>query len=233
MSTKNAVITGATKGIGRAITLALAKKGYDVAICARNEQELHSFVQELKNTYNIQVWSRVVDCSDKAAVQGFAAFIVKELGQVQVLVNNAGMFSPGPILEETDLQFEQMMFTNVFAAYYLTKALVPIMPLGASIFDISSAAAAEALPHAPSYSVSKIAMSGLNKMFREELKHKGIKVTAILPGATLTDSWKGVDIAAERFVQAADIANVVVHALEMSKNAVMDEIIVRPIEGSL
>lgn len=233
MTTKNAVITGATKGIGRAVTIALAKKGYNVALCARNEHDLQSFVQELTTTYKIKVWSRVVDCSDKAAVQQFAAFIGNEIGQVHVLVNNAGMYSPGPMLEETDTQFEQMMFTNVFAAYYLIKTLVPLMPTGASIFNISSAAAAQQLPHAPSYSVSKVALSGLNRMFREELKHKGIKVTAILPGATLTDSWNGVDIAAERFVQAEDIANVIIHALAMSKSAVMDEIIIRPIEGSL
>ncbi len=226
----NALITGATKGIGRAIAFALAEKGYNLGICARNESELTALSTLLQEQYGIQVAAMPVDCSKKEALLAFYAFAVKRLGSIDVLVNNAGLFMPGTIMDEPDTHFEEMMQLNVFAPYYLTKIVAADMLPGSHVFTICSLASVQNLPHAPSYSISKMAVLALHRVLKEELRQRSIKATAILPGATLTDSWKGTVIDTKRFVQAEDIAATVVCALQMSAAAYVDEISVNPLE---
>ena len=233
---KTAVITGATKGIGRAIAERFAKEGYNLAVNSRNEADL----QEMKATFaeaypEMKVDVKVCDMSVKSQVLEFGEWAKTELDSIDVLVNNAGFFIPGTIVEEEDGALEAMINTNLYSAYYLSRSLVGNM-ISANkghVFNICSIASIIAYPNGGSYSISKFAMLGFSKVLREELKETGVKVTSILPGATWSNSWQGVDLPTARLMQANDVAEAVISATRMSPSAVVEEIILRPQLGDL
>ena len=230
------VITGATKGIGRAIAEKFAEGGFDLAVCSRNNNDLQAFKKELKEQHpGIQVLTKVADVRKKKDVLAFADFIKKNWTGVDVLVNNAGVFIPGAVSEEEDGALEMMVETNLYSAYHLTRALLPMMVKKGSghIFNMCSIASLIAYPNGGSYSISKFALLGFSKVIREELKEKGIKVTSIMPGATWSASWAGVELPESRLMQADDIAIATWSAFQMSPSAVVEDIVVRPQLGDL
>jgi NADP-dependent 3-hydroxy acid dehydrogenase YdfG len=233
---RKAVITGATKGIGRAIAEALATEGYDIAVCSRNENDLKAMQDDFIIRFpRTRLIYQVVDVSHKANIFNFAQYIEDAWNRVDVLVNNAGIFLPGVIHEEADTALETMIQTNLYSAYHLTKKVLPMMlsQNKGHIFNMCSVASEKAYPNGGSYSISKFALLGFSKNLREELKPKGIKVTSILPGATWSDSWAGFEGPEERLMQARDVAEVVLAALRMSASAVMEDIVLRPQLGDL
>ncbi len=232
----NAVITGSTKGIGKAIVELLVSKGINVAICSRNELEINKFIEALNSSYpSVKAIGLKTDMSQKSEVLNFASFVLKEFETIDILVNNAGVFIPGELTQEEDGALEMMIETNLYSAYHLTRALIPNMIKNQSghIFNMCSIASKIAYPNGGSYSISKFALLGFSKVLREELKTKNIKVTSILPGATWSASWEGVDLPKSRLMQADDIAKIVWNALEMSPSAVIEDIIIRPQLGDL
>ena len=205
---KSILVTGGTKGIGRAIVDRFATEGFDIFTCSRNESELLGLRNFLEAKYpGIQVLAFSADLSKKEEVIRFSD-AVKRVSIPDVLVNNTGIFLPGALHDEPDGNFEFIMQTNLFSAYYLTRAFVKEMMHRRSghIFSMGSIAGLTAYPNGGSYAVSKWAMLGMTKCLREELKPHQIKVTSILPGATLTDSWAGVDLPEERFIRPSDVA---------------------------
>ncbi|MEZ4935549.1 MAG: SDR family oxidoreductase [Saprospiraceae bacterium] len=232
----NIIITGATKGIGKAIADKFAAQGFNLAICSRHQDDLKLFKAEMQSKYpSIKVLTKVADMRKKKDVLAFADFIKKNKWEIDVLVNNAGVFLPGEISQEEDGALELMMETNLYSAYHLTRALLPVMLQKGSghIFNMCSIASLIAYPNGGSYSISKFALLGFSKVLREELKTKGIKVTSIMPGATWSASWAGVDLPESRLMQANDIAIAVWSAWTMSPSAVVEDIVVRPQLGDL
>lgn len=227
----NAVITGATKGIGKAIAIKLAENGYNLAVCSRNEPDLQELKAELEYT-GLKIFSYVTDCSNKEEVYGFCKAVHADLTSIDVLVNNAGVFLPGLMLDETDSQLENQLNLNLLAPYYLTKYFGKLMSEQQSghIFNICSVASKEVVENAGSYSVTKSALLSLNNVWRGELSKYNVKVTAILPGSTLTSSWEGTEIPAERFVQPEDIANTLYTILNLSSGVNVDEVTLKPIQ---
>ncbi len=227
----NAVITGASKGIGRAIALKLAQNGYNLAVCARNESEVRAFEKELR-AYGVNVLAIAVDCSQKIEVISFFERVADEMKSVDVLVNNVGTFLPGSILDEDDEVFEIQQQLNVNVAYYLSKNIGKMMrgAMSGHIFNICSVASLQPVENAGSYSVTKTAMLSLNNVLRKELADFNVKVTAILPGSTLTASWEGTTIAAEKFVQPEDIANSLYSILSLSSGVNVDELVLTPLK---
>lgn len=233
---RKAVITGATKGIGRAIAEMLATEGYDIAVCSRHESDLKDMAADFAERFgDVKLITKVVDVSKKQEVLEFAQFIENQWHRVDVLVNNAGVFIPGAIHTEGDGDLETMIETNLYSAYYLTRALLPLMMSlkKGYIFNMCSTASTAAYATDGSYSISKYALLGFTKNLRQEMKTHGIKVTAIMPGATWSDSWAGFEAPEERLMQARDIAEAVVSALRMSSAAVIEEIVMRPQLGDL
>jgi NADP-dependent 3-hydroxy acid dehydrogenase YdfG len=231
-----AVITGATKGIGRAIAENLAAAGYDIAVCARNAADLEAMKADFAKKFpKIAILTQVTDVRDKNQVIAFATKITNCWSTIDILVNNAGVFTPGNIHQEPDGLFEQLMETNLYSAYYLTRALIPLMlkQKRGHIFNMCSIASLKAYPDGGSYTISKFALLGFSKVLREELQTKGIKVTAILPGATWTDSWAGVTLPESRLMQAQDVAKALLAATQLSPSAVIEEIVMRPQLGDL
>jgi short-subunit dehydrogenase len=232
---KSILVTGGTKGIGKAIILRFAKESFTIFTCSRNQSELNALKQEIEQSFpQTQVTAIKADLSKRDEVLAFAAD-VKKIGTPDVLVNNTGVFLPGTIHDEPDGNFELMMETNLYSAYYLTRAFVPEMIARKSgyIFSMGSIAGTTAYPNGGSYAISKWAMLGMTKCLREELKPYQIKVTSILPGATYTASWEGSDLPVERFMKAEDVAECVWAAFNLSPHSVVEEITIRPQLGDI
>lgn len=232
----NVLVTGGTKGLGRAIIDLFYKNGANVAVCARHQSDLDSLKGVLlKQDPDRSVLTFVCDVSKKQEVRALFNYVSNEWGRIDVLVNNAGVFLPGEICAEADGALETMIETNLYSAYHLTRLVAPMMMEKGSghIFNMCSIASKIAYPNGGSYSISKFALLGFSKVLREELKTKGIKVTSILPGATWSASWEGVDLPKERLMQASDIAIAVWSAYQMSPAAVVEEIVLRPQLGDL
>lgn len=233
---KRAVVTGATKGLGLAIAHQLAQAGYDVFIGGRNKEELEATAASLDSLYPATKASFApADLSKKEAVFSFAQAILAGGSSVDVLVNNAGIYLPGEVSTEEEGRLEKLIETNLYSAYHLTRQLLPAIQQsqGGHIFNMCSIASLAAYPGGGSYSISKFALLGFNKALRAELQDQGIKVTAILPGATWSDSWKGVDLPYDRLMQADDVAKAVMACLQLSPAACMEEMILRPQQGDL
>lgn len=231
----NAVITGATKGIGKAIACKLAEAGYNVAICSRKQSDIDLFCNELIQTYQVKAVGLETDCSNREQLQRFSDFVLQHFPAVDVLVNNAGTYMPGTILDEPEELLYRHMQLNLYAAHYLSRVFGRKMRenLSGHIINICSVAAIKPVIAAGSYTVTKIALLGLTRVLREELMPHNIKVSAILPGSTLTESWEGTTLPPERFVQAEDVAKAVFTCLSMSEGANIDELLVRPRLGEI
>lgn len=227
----NILITGASKGIGKAIAMELASKGYHLALCARELDALKSLEDEILAKYSIKVFSMLCDCSKKSELENFVFASENYLGSIDVLINNVGTYQPSFILEETDDVFISQFQLNVLSAYYLYKVLGNKMKNANKgyIFNICSIASLEAISLAGSYCVTKAAMLSLNNVMREELKDFGVKVTAILPGATYTHSWDGTQIPQEKFVQPSAIAKAISTALSFTDATYYEQLIIKPL----
>ena len=233
---KYIVVTGASKGMGKAIAAAFAAEGANLFLCARNAAQLNKTVAELAQQYPcVTVHSITADLSVKDETIAFGNWINKQVTAVDILVNNAGAFLPGSVHNETDGLLEQMIQTNLYSAYHLTRTLLPAMMehQQGSIFNICSIASLQAYSNGGSYSISKFALMGFSKNLREELKPYNIKVAAVYPGAVLTDSWGNYDNSNHRIMEATDIASMIIAASKLSAGAVMEDIILRPLLGDL
>ena len=231
----NIIITGASKGIGKAIAMAFAKPGNQLLICSRNEKELIETAKELqeKNPDTI-IQYRATYMGNKTDVLHFADWCLK-FGVPDIIINNAGQFIPGSIHNEPDGPLEKMLEINLYSAYHLTRRLLPSMIKQKSghIFNVCSIASLNAYANGGAYSISKFALLGFSKNLREEMKPNGIKVTAVLPGATMSASWAGASIDPNRIMEANDIATMIYAASQLSAQAVVEDIILRPQLGDL
>ena len=235
MNKKLAIVSGGTKGIGRAIAEQFAKNGFDIVISARHEADLADVQVFIEKTYTVKCFIKKADLSIKAQVADFVNFVLDLNQEIAVLINNAGAFIPGNIHEEADGVLEQLIETNLYSAYYLTRGLTPKMieQKSGHVFNMCSVASLKAYPNGGSYSISKFALLGFSKVLREEMKNFGVKVTSIMPGAVYTDSWAGAGIPEERFMSVEDIAQTIWSAFNLSKNAVIEDIVLRPQEGDI
>tara|TARA_B110000208_G_scaffold113993_1_gene140239 strand:+ start:169 stop:897 length:729 start_codon:yes stop_codon:yes gene_type:complete len=231
------VVTGATKGIGRAIAERFSRGGHPVAMCARSSADLIALRAEMLDASDgaAEVHCMRCDVSEKDDVLAFGEWVTSLEENVEVLVNNAGVFLPGPLLAEDDGALDLLMRTNVYSAYHLTRALAPAMieRRRGHIFNMCSVASIMPYTSGSSYCVSKFALLGMSKVLREELKEHRVRVTSVLPGATLTATWDGVDLPEERFARSEDVAEAVWGAHELSERTVVEELVIRPMEGDI
>ncbi|PUZ26667.1 Short-chain dehydrogenase [Chitinophaga costaii] len=232
----NAVVTGASKGIGRAVAIRLAREGCNVAICARHEATLQATAAVVQAANdNVKVLALSVDMADKKAVIQFGKTVQEAFGDIDLLVNNAGIFIPGALQNEADGHLEQLMATNVYSAYHLTRTILPGMIARRSghIFNLCSSASHQAYPNGGAYGISKFALLGFSKNLREELKTAQVKVTAISPGPTLTASWDGFDAPPGRMMEPEDVAHVLWTAFTLAPQTVIEDILMQPMLGPI
>ena len=237
----NIIITGASKGLGKAIAEKFAANNHNIFMCARNEVALYKRMEELQTKFpSVVIKAKAFDVSIKEHAKAFGEWILSLKFPVDILINNAGNFLPGSVHEEEDGTFEKMIAANLSSAYHLTRSLLPEMmkqenPENARkhIFNMCSTASFEAYTNGGSYSISKFALAGFSKNLREEMKPHGIKVTSVFPGAVYTDSWSGSGVDPKRIMEANDVAEMIYAASQLSPQATVEDIILRPQLGDL
>jgi short-subunit dehydrogenase len=231
----NIVITGASKGMGKAMAEKFAAAKNNIFICSRNEKELAQTAREVNERFGNYVDYFSADLSQKQEVLKFADWLLNKNIPIDILINNAGQFITGSVYNEPDGNLEKMLDINLFSAYHLTRALLPQMMKKkcGHIFNICSIASLKAYSNGGSYSISKFALAGFSKNLREEMKPFNIKVTAVYPGAVMTASWEGANIPAERIMEVEDVATMIFSASSLSPQACVEDIVIRPLLGDL
>ena len=229
------VITGASQGIGYSVAEIFAAAGHSLCIASKTASRLKEAAESLQKKYpKATIHSQQADLSKQEDCAAFGQWCLS-FGTPAILINNAGFFLPGNLMEEEQGVLEAQIAANVYSAYHTSRAIVPAMIKAGSghIFNICSIASLQAYPQGGAYSISKYALDGFSKNLREELKDKGIKVTGVYPGATYTNSWAGSGVAPTRIMEAQDIAKMILAAAHLSPQAVVEDIVMRPLLGDL
>lgn len=230
------IVTGATRGTGLAILRKFLQSGFDAAFCGTKKDSVTKVAEMLRLEFpdaKIAGYTARLDIKNDA--DSFSKNALDFLGGCTVLVNNAGTFLPGSILSEEAGVFENLWQVNVSSAYHVSRAVVPSMyeQQRAHIFNMCSIASIAAYPNGGSYCISKFALLGMTKLLREELKPRKICVTAVLAGATLTDSWAGSGFPESRFVLPENVAELMFSVWNTNKHACTEELLIRPLEGDI
>ncbi len=232
----NIVITGASKGMGKAIAQRFAAANNNIFICARTKSALEKTAGEIKENHPAsEIHFVACDLSNRKGVDDFSSWFASFGKPADILINNAGTFIPGSIYNEPEGTLEMMIQTNLFSAYHLTRALLPSMikQKCGHVFNMCSIASLQAYSNGGSYSISKFALAGFSKNLREELKPFNIKVTTVYPGAVYTDSWNASGYPEVRFIKIEDIAELIYSTSLLSPQACVEELIIRPLQGDI
>ncbi|MFM8346894.1 MAG: SDR family oxidoreductase [Bacteroidota bacterium] len=230
-----AVITGASRGIGAEVIRVFAAGGYNIATYSRKESSLLELREEVVGRFGIQFHHLVADAAIREEVDAFGDF-VQSLGQpVRVLVNNAGNFVPGAVLDEPETAFADQVAVNLESAYRITRKLAPAMKAArfGHIFNMCSVASIKAYPAGGTYAITKTALLGFSRNLREELREFGVRVTTVMPGATYTESWAGAGLPEERFIPVEDLARLIWACHDVSPRTCVEELLVRPQPGDI
>ena len=223
---KTALVTGGGRGLGKAVALALAAEGVNVAITGRNENNLKSVVAEIESK-GVKSSYSVFDVTDKKQVFTSLEKLQNDFGKFDILINNAGIAAFGGILEMDDEQWEDIVKTNLFGPYYVVKAVVPGMveKKSGDVVNISSTAGLKGNALTSAYSASKFGLIGMSESMMFELRKQNIRVTTLTPSTISTDMAKTdlkiTDGNPEKVLQPEDFAELVVDLLKLNKRAML------------
>ncbi len=234
------LVTGASQGIGAAIAETFAHElasagGCRLALVARHAANLRRVAARCLRAGASEAEMFPCDVGDEVAVGEMADQVRAKFPRLDVLVNNAGQFVPTPLLSMSPEQFDAVLTANLRSVFLVTRAFAPAMAARGTgdIFIMASVAAVRAFPAGGAYVAAKHGVLGLARAWREELKPSGVRVTAVLPGATVSPSWAGSGVPAERMMPAADVARVFFDIYRLSRRTVVEEIILRPPLGDV
>jgi 3-oxoacyl-[acyl-carrier protein] reductase len=224
---KNALVTGAGKGIGRAVAIALAKEGANVALLARTASDLEKVASEIK-PLGVKVSVATADITDMNSVNSAVEKIKKDLGGIDILINNAGTASFGKFLELEPAAWENIIRVNLMGVYYATRAVLPDMieRKTGDIINISSTAGQRGAAATSAYSASKFALIGLTESLMQEVRKHNIRVSALTPSTVATDlavELKLTDGNPERVMQPEDLAELIVAQLKLNRRVFIKE----------
>ncbi len=229
------VITGASQGIGAGIARLFAEEeNAQLALIARNRANLEQVEADCRRLGGDPL---VIECdvTDPDQVSSTSRTVLDRWGAPDVLVNNAGQFRPGGLLDTPPSTFREQVDVNLNGAFYFTNAFLgPMMKRGSGIiFYTASVASIKAYPGGVAYCAAKHGLLGLARATREETKGSGVRSTALVLGATYTPSWEGAGLPPERFIPVDDVSRVVLQIFRMSDRSVVEEILIRPSEGDI
>lgn len=224
---KNALITGAGKGIGRALAIALAQEGVNVGLIARTEADLQNVAEELK-TFNVHVAIATADVASIDSVNAAVAKVKTDLGAIDILINNAGISSFGSFMELEPARWEEIVKVNLFGAYYVTRAVLPEMidRKTGDIVNISSTAGQRGAAVTSAYSASKFALIGLSESLMQEVRKHNIRVTTLTPSTVATAMAKDLNLTdgnPDKVMQPEDLAELVVSQLKLNRRVFVKE----------
>ncbi|OMF37307.1 3-ketoacyl-ACP reductase [Paenibacillus sp. FSL H8-0548] len=220
LKNRSAIITGAGKGIGKAIAVALAAEGVNLGLLARTSSDLETLQAELAGKYGVNIFIATADISVKADVDQAIAALKESLGSIDILINNAGIGTFGTLLDMDHEQWERIIQTNVMGTYYVTRAALPTMleQTGGSIINIASTAGERGFATGSAYCASKFAVIGMTESLMQEVRKSNIRVTALTPSTVNTELavTAGLKIGDEdRMMQAEDMAELVLATLKL------------------
>ncbi len=231
------LITGASQGIGAQIAKTFATEmgtGVRLALVARNEKNLQRIAAVCARR-GAEVETFKSDVSNETSVATMAVAVNKRFKAVDVLINNAGRFLPTEFLSMSVEDFDGLLNANLRSLFLVSRAIVPGMVKRGKgdVFNMSSIAGLNAYPGGAGYCAAKFGVTGLSKVMREELKDKGVRVTTVYPGATVSPSWDGSGADPKRMMPTADVARAFYDMYRLSRSTVVEDIVLRPIGGDL
>lgn len=228
---RTAIVTGGSKGIGRAIAESLVGAGARVAITARNEQDLSNTVWQLNQIGAGKAGGYVCDVRDYDRVKSVFAEIVSDCGGIDILINNAGIGVFAPVESMSVEDFRAVLETNIFGVFYCCHEAIPLMKQrgGGYIINISSLAGTNAHPRMAAYNASKFGLNGFSEALMQEVRYDGIKVSYIMPGSVNTE-FGGDEPSDEKSwqLQPVDIAQVVMDLLASPARTLPSRVEIRP-----
>jgi len=227
LKNKTALVTGAGKGIGKAVALALAAEGVHVGLIARTEKDLQTVADEIK-ALGVNVAYATADISNRAEVEAAVASISAALGAVDILINNAGTGTFGRFLELEPDVWEQQIKVNLFGTYYTIRAVLPQMleKQAGDIINISSTAGKNGAAVTSAYSASKFGVFGLSESLMQEVRKQNIRVTTLAPSTIVTDLAYSADLIkgdAERVMHPEDFAEFIIAQLKLHPRMLLKE----------
>ena len=230
LSEKTALVTGASRGIGRAIASRLGRLGASVAICARSRDEVERAAAGLRKE-GIRALPIVADVTRAADVQRMIEQTCAQFGEIEILVNNAGVGVFGPFHERSESDWDAVLDTNLKAVFLASRAVAPRMiPLGRGhIINISSLASKSAFPGGAIYCASKWGLLGLTACMAEDLRAHGIRVSVICPGSVATDFSSHAGRNPATLLQPEDVAHAVAMLVTQGPHSFISEVDVRPL----
>ncbi len=221
LKNKNALITGAGKGIGKAIAIALAKEGVNVILVARTQEEIDSVAAKVRSL-RVKALAITADVADINSVNAAVAKALAEFGTIDILINNAGIAAFGKFLELEPTDWERIIQVNLMGTYYVTRAVLPNMieRQTGDIINISSTAGLSGNALTSAYSASKFAVLGLTESLMQEVRKHNIRVTALTPSTVATDMAKELKLTdgnPETVMQAEDMAELIIAQLKLNR----------------
>lgn len=227
LKNKNALITGAGKGIGKATAIALAKEGVNIILIARTAADIEAVAEEIKS-YGVKTFTATADVSNMQSVNNAVAKAYETFGTVDILINNAGIAAFGKFLDMEPTDWEKIIQVNLMGTYYVTRAVLPNMieKQSGDIINISSTAGQKGNALTSAYSASKFAVLGLTESLMQEVRKHNIRVTALTPSTAATDmaiELKLTDGNPDKVMQAEDIAELIVMQLKLNRRVFIKE----------
>jgi 3-oxoacyl-[acyl-carrier protein] reductase len=221
LKNKNALITGAGKGIGKAIALALAKEGVNVILLARTQDEIDNVAAKVRSL-RVKALAITADVADINSVNTTVEKALAEFGTIDILINNAGIAAFGKFLELEPADWERIIQVNLMGTYYVTRAVLPNMieRQTGDIINISSTAGLSGNALTSAYSASKFAVLGLTDSLMQEVRKHNIRVTALTPSTVATDMAKELKLTdgnPEKVMQAEDMAELIIAQLKLNR----------------
>ena len=221
LKNKNALITGAGKGIGKAIALALAKEGVNIILVARTQEEIDSVAAKIRSL-RVKALAITADVADINSVNSAVEKALAEFDTIDILINNAGIAAFGKFLELEPTDWERIIQVNLMGTYYVTRAVLPNMieRQTGDIINISSTAGLSGNALTSAYSASKFAVLGLTESLMQEVRKHNIRVTALTPSTVATDMAKELKLTdgnPETVMQAEDMAELIIAQLKLNR----------------
>jgi len=231
---KIAWITGAGRGIGRAVAIAIAQAGAKVVLCARSQEEIDSVVEKIRSA-NGEALAIACDVSKAKEIAALVNRVCNQWGDVEILVNNAGVAVFEKILSASEKDWDSMMAVNLKGAFLCTQAVLGPMieRKSGEIINIVSVAGRKGYYNCGAYCASKFGLYGFTEVLRMEARKYGIRVTAVMPGATDTAIWGNADVDRSKMLRPEQVAQTIVSICCAPAEVMPEEIVVRPIGGDL
>jgi len=222
----SAIVTGAGKGIGKAIAEHLAKEGVNLGLIARTESDLNRVADGIRNAYGVSVYTQAADIADRTSIESAIQRLKEQLGSVDVLVNNAGTASFGTVIDMPVEEWERIVRVNLLGTYYATRAILPHMieRNRGHIVNISSTAGEKGSATTSAYSASKFGLLGFTESLMYEVRKHNIRVMALLPSTVNTDLARNVGLKLgdeDHQMQPEDVAELVVDALRLPNRVLL------------